>query len=107
MDWTNIILAIISLLVAVAEAFLIPWIKTTWDNAKIERLSRYVEVGVSAAEQLFTTEQWAEKKSYVQSFLASKGYNVNLTEVDAAIEAAVIRLHNELNREQKNEEKTA
>ena len=107
MDWTNIILAIISLLVAVAEAFLIPWIKTKGDNAKIERLSRYVEVGVSAAEQLFTTEQWAEKKSYVQSFLASKGYNVNLTEVDAAIEAAVIRLHNELNREQKNEEKTA
>ena len=87
MDWTNIILAIISLLVAVAEAFLIPWIKPKWDNAKIERLSRYVEVGVSAAEQLFTTEQWAEKKSYVQSFLASKGYNVNLTEVDAAIEA--------------------
>ena len=36
MDWTNIILAIISLLVAVAEAFLIPWIKTKWDNAKIK-----------------------------------------------------------------------
>ena len=106
MNWTNIILALISLLVAIIEAFLIPWIKTKWDNTKIEKMSRYVEIGVSAAEQLFDTEQWVEKKSYVQSFLASKGYNVNLTEVDAAIEAAVIRIHNELKTNQKTEEKT-
>lgn len=107
MNWTNIILAIISLLVALIEAFLIPWIRTKWDSTKIEKMTRYVEIGVAAAEQLFDTEQWAEKKSYVQSFLASKGYNVNLTEVDAAIEAAVIRIHNELKTNQKTEEKTA
>ena len=103
MNWTNIILAIISLLVALIEAFLIPWSRTKWDNTKIEKMTRYVEIGVAAAEQLFDTEQWAEKKSYVQSFLASKGYNVNLTEVDAAIEAAVIRIHNELNEKPKAE----
>ena len=46
---TNIILAIIYILVALIEACLIPWIKTKWDNTKIEKMSRYVEIGVSAA----------------------------------------------------------
>jgi hypothetical protein len=32
----------------------------------------------------------------VQDFLTSKGYDINLTEVDAAIEAAVKRVKKEL-----------
>lgn len=98
MNYTEIILAIISLLVAIAEAFFIPWLKTKLSADKLAKLESLVNIGVYAAEQLFTPEQWAEKKQYVQQFLADKGYKVNTTEVDAAIESAVIRLKNNLTK---------
>lgn len=44
----------------------------------------------------YTPEEWDIKKKYVQDFLTSKGYDINLTEVDAAIEAAVKRVKKEL-----------
>jgi hypothetical protein len=47
---------------------------------------------VFAAEQLFTTEQWKEKKQYVVDLLKENGYSVDTTAVDALIEATVKEL---------------
>jgi hypothetical protein len=80
----------------IASTYLIPWLKTKLDTAKLEKMNKWVAIGVSAAQQLYTQEQWAEKKQYVVNFLKTKGYNADLQEVDAAIEAEVIRLHNQL-----------
>ena len=96
MDYTKIIVSIIALLAALAEAFLVPWLRARISAEKLERMEKLIRIGVGAAEQLYTTEQWSEKKAYVQQYLSSKGYNVTLVEVDAAIEAAVLALHNSL-----------
>lgn len=96
MDYTKIIVSIIALLCALAEAFLIPWIRERVSADKLRKLEQYARIGVTAAEQLFATEQWQEKKRYVQMFLDIKGYKIETTEVDAAIEAAVLSLHKQL-----------
>ena len=83
-QYTEIIKCIVELLLAVASAILIPYIKQKVSAAKLEKLIRY------------TPEEWDIKKKYVQDFLTSKGYDINLTEVDAAIEAAVKRVKKEL-----------
>lgn len=97
-DFTLVIKAIIELALTVASAFLIPYLKTKWDSSRIEKMMHYVDIGVLAAEQLFTAEQWQEKKEYVQVFLATKGYQINSMEVDSAIESAVKRIKTELQK---------
>ena len=95
-QYTEIIKCIVELLLALASALLLPYIKQKISAAKLEKLIRYAEIGVAAAQQLYTPQEWDIKKKYVQDFLASKGYDINLTEVDAAIEAAVKRVKKEL-----------
>ena len=96
MDYTEIIKAVVELLLAIVSAFLIPYIKQRVSAAKLEKLIRYADIAVTAAQQIYTPEEWDVKKQYVRDFLERKGYDVNLTEVDATIEAAVKRVKKEL-----------
>ena len=91
-DLTQIILAIITLIGAIITRYLIPWIKDKLDDRQYDVFATLVRVGVYAAEQLFTSEQWKEKKAYVVSLLKENGYNVDATAVDALIEATVREL---------------
>lgn len=91
-DLTQIILAVITLLGAVITGFLIPWLKNKLTDHQYDMLATLIRVGVFAAEQLFTTEQWKEKKQYVVDLLAENGYTVDATAVDALIEATVREL---------------
>ena len=93
---TEIILAIITLISALVSAFVIPLVKKKVGAENMADFLRWVEIGVAAAEQIFTTVATAEKKQYVIDFLYAKGFAYNELEVDAAIEAAVNRLHNQL-----------
>lgn len=91
-DLTQIILAVITLIGAVLTGFVIPWIKSKLDDRQYEVFATLVRVGVYAAEQLFTSEQWKEKKEYVVNLLLENGYTVDATAVDALIEATVREL---------------
>jgi len=91
-DLTQIILAIITLIGAIVTRYVIPWIKNKLDDHQYEVFNGLVRVGVYAAEQLFTTEQWKEKKQYVVDLLKENGYTVDTTSVDALIEATVREL---------------
>lgn len=91
-DLTQIILSIITLIGAVLTGFVIPWLKNKLTDHQYETLSALVRVGVFAAEQIFATEQWKEKKQYVVDLLEENGYTVNTTAVDALIEATVREL---------------
>ena len=93
---TAIIEAVIALVVALISAFVIPWIKKKVGAENMTDFLRWVEIGVAAAEQLYTSVATQEKKQYVIDFLNEKGVTYNELEVDAAIEAAVIKLHNQL-----------
>ena len=91
-DLTQIILAIITLIFGLITRYLIPWIKGKLNDDQYAVFIALVRTGVYAAEQLFTSEQWKEKKQYVVNLLQQNGYKVDDIAVDALIEATVREL---------------
>lgn len=95
-DLTAVFNAVIALLAALITAFVIPWLKRKTSAQDREELLRWVEIAVAAAEQLWDSTQGEEKKKAVTAFLREKGFTFTESEIDSAIEAAVLRLHREL-----------
>lgn len=95
-DLTPVIEAVIVLLGAVVTVFLVPWIKRQTSAKDREELLKWVEIAVAAAEQLFDSTQGEEKKEAVVEFLRKEGFVFSEAEIDTAIEAAVLKLHREL-----------
>lgn len=95
-DLTPIINAAVALLAAVITAFVVPWIKRNTSQKDQEELLKWVEIAVAAAQQLYHKLSGEERKAYVVKFLAEQGYSVDEAALDAAIEAAVLKLHREL-----------
>ena len=96
MELTEIIKLAIELVVACASLWLIPWLRARLNAEQVTDMLRWVEIAVSAAEQLFDRVDGEDKKMYVKLLLSEKGYDVDTEELDAAIEAAVLRLHKEI-----------
>lgn len=95
-DLTPILNATIALAAAFITAFVIPWLKRKTDEQEREELLKWVDIAVMAAQQLYHQQKGEQRKAYVLDFLAGKGYDVNSEEVDNAIEAAVLQLHQAL-----------
>lgn len=93
-DITVILEALITLAVALATAFFIPWLKTKIGNEKLLEISEWVRIAVQAAEMIYTESGMGEqKKNYVLNFLESKGYTLDMESINNLIEAAVLDLH--------------
>lgn len=90
---TQVVSAVITLIVAIVSAFLIPYLKSKLGTEKLETVKFWVNIAVEAAEMIYVgTGRGQEKKEYVLSFLNSKGFTLNITEIDNLIEAAVLKL---------------
>ena len=96
MDYTRIIESVITLVVALLTTFIVPWIKEKIDAEKLKKWQIYTDIAVQAAEQLFTTEQFKEKKQYVLDYLTDKGIRFDPDTIDNLIEASVLLLHDDL-----------
>ena len=96
MELTEMIKAAIELIAAIASLWLVPWLRARLNNEEVADMLRWVDIAVSAAEQLYEATQGSVKKQYVVAFLSERGYRVDEEELDLAIEAAVLRLHKEL-----------
>lgn len=95
-DLTPIINAVVALIAAIITAFVIPWIKCKTTAQDRETMLAWVEIAVAAAQQLYHDLDGAARKEYVVNFLAEKGYSIDDAALDNAIEAAVLKLHQEL-----------
>lgn len=95
-DITAVISALLTLLGTVITVFVVPWLKCRTCAQDREELLGWVDIAVAAAQQVLYSGTGAQRKEMVRGFLRSKGYDVDLEEVDQAIEAAVLRLHREL-----------
>ena len=94
-DLTDIISAVITLIVAVITTFLIPYLKSKVDEMKFENIKTWVKVAVEAAEMIYTgTGRGEEKKAYVLNYLNSKGYTIDPESINNLIESAVLELKN-------------
>lgn len=96
-DITSIVKAVLELIFAIAGIFLIPWLKEKIGAEKLAKIVDTIDILVAAAEQIANREGYdgAWKKQHVIEKLQEKGYTVDPT-IDDYIEAAVIKLHNEL-----------
>ena len=93
-DITVIIESVVTLAVALATAFFIPWLKTKIAEEKLIELVRWVDIAVKAAEMIFKESGMGkQKKEYVIEFLESKGYTYDEESIDALIESAVLALN--------------
>lgn len=95
-DITPIIHSVITLLAALVSVFVIPFIKGKVGAQNMSELLAWIEIAVKAAEQLYTSADGEMKKQYVLTFLANKGFDINGEEIENAIEAAVLDIHNKL-----------
>lgn len=98
-DLTPIVNAVIALIAAIITTFLIPWIKSKIDAAKLTQIVEWVGIAVRAAEQIYNESGMGEKKKqYVLDFLADKGFTLDPNSINAMIEAAVKNLNIEQNK---------
>ena len=96
MNITEILEAIVYIIMVMLSLFVIPAIKNKVGTQNMEEFLRWVDIAVAAAEQLYNSTDGPKKKNYVLNYLTTKGFVVDDAELDLAIEAAVNRLHHEL-----------
>lgn len=92
-DLTQIIVALLGLLASLITAKLIPWIQANTNEKQQRVIEAAVKTAVYAADQMFTSMQGKEKLMYVKAELAKKGYKVDLSEIEAAVQALRIAQH--------------
>lgn len=93
-DLTQVVVAVLTLVLSLVSAFLVPLIKSKVSAEQLEKIKFWVSIAVKAAEQIYVgSGKGAEKKAYVVEFLNSKGFTLNTEEIDALIEGAVLELH--------------
>ena len=95
-DLTPILEAVITLTVAIITVFVIPWIASKTSAQERETMLKWVDIAVSAAQQLFHNLDGAQRLDYALQVLAERGYDVDDAAVLNAVEAAVLRLHQQL-----------
>lgn len=92
-DLTQIIVAILTFSISMVSAFLIPYIKTKVTVEQLDTIKFWVKIAVQAAEMLYVgSGRGEEKKQYVLDFLKSKGFTLNVEEIENLIEATVLEL---------------
>lgn len=85
-DLTNIINAMIGLFAALITYRLIPFIKAKTTNEQQAYIRALVKAGVYAAEQIYHNEGMGqEKMAYVKTFLQRHGFDIDVTEIEAAV----------------------
>ena len=89
-DLTVIVEAVLTLCIAAVSAFVIPWLKRKVSAEKLAEVSEWVQIAVTAAEQIYDGPgRGAEKKAYVLDWLNKQGITIDADKLDAMIEAAV------------------
>lgn len=95
-ELTEVLLAIVALAGVVLSVFAVPWLKAKTSTTQMAELLTWVEIAVKFSQQLYHSLDGNSRLEYALDFLEDKGYNVDLPEIRAAIEAEVLKLHQQL-----------
>lgn len=92
--FVQVVSAVITIIVSLISAYAIPWLKAKISKDQIETLNYYLELAVKCANQIYTAEQWQEKKQYVTNYIVdviNNKLSLTLTEqdIDTLIEGMV------------------
>lgn len=94
-DLTDIIQAVIALIVALITYKVIPWIKAKTTESQQAVLMATVRTLVYAAEQLYGAGKGKEKFTYVRQKLQEKGFDVDVDAIEAAVKEITIEIAKE------------
>ena len=90
---TKITEALITVLLALVSAYVIPWLKNKVGEDKYATVVEFAEIVVRSAEKLYTAEEWERKKEYAVYMVSQKseelGLKLGTREINAIIEGAV------------------
>lgn len=93
-DITPIVIAFVSMVFAIIGIFLIPFVKNKVGEEKFKDISKWVQIAVNAAEQIYNESGMGEvKKEYVLEFLKKRGITMDIDSIDALIESEVYKLN--------------
>jgi len=93
MDITWVFELIIAILSCILLNVVIPYIKGKVTEQEYAELLLYIDIAVSAAEQIYVgSGRGKEKKAYVIKWLMDRGFSVDDKRIDAMIESAVYDL---------------
>lgn len=95
----KIVSAIITIITALITAYVIPWLKTKINENQMIQINKYIELAVRCANQIFTPEQWAEKKDFVLEYVTETVNNkfsltLSQEDIDLMIEGVVNEVKN-------------
>ena len=96
MDITSILEAVIALAAAAVTVFVLPWLSSKTTAQEREDLLGWVDIAVAAAQQLYHQCSGQQRLDYALSVLEERGFNVEEGAVVDAVEAAVLKLHRQL-----------
>ena len=97
---TQIILAVIALIVALLTRYAIPYAKEKMSVDQMDRLRIAVKTGVYAAEQHYNSNQGQAKKRYVLELLKQQGFIIDVEQVEETMNAMIEAMVKELKIEQ-------
>jgi hypothetical protein len=90
---TELTKAIVSVVLILISAYLIPWLKNYIGDDKYQTILDFAEITVRAAEKIYTVDEWAQKKAYVVNMVSRKanelGIEIDEKEINAIVEGAV------------------
>lgn len=90
---TVIIKAVLAIISVVITTVIVPYIKERIGQDKYNKLVEYTKFAVRCAEQLYTPEEWEQKKAYVSQYITEKatdlGIGLNEQDIDLLIEGVV------------------
>lgn len=90
----KLVSGLVSIIIAIVSAYLVPYLQSKYTVEQLDNVSRYIEIMVKCAEQIYTPEQWAQKKEYVMQMVLdyvnnNLRTNLNERQLDALIEGIV------------------
>lgn len=90
----KLIMCIITIISILVSTYVIPWLKAKCGVENMELVMNYVAMAVRCAEQIYTSEQWEEKKEFVMNYMLgiiNNTLKIEMSEeqLDVLIEGAV------------------
>lgn len=80
--------AILTIMVTLITSVLIPFLKSKMDDAQEQKVTNLITTAVRCANQIYTPEQWADKKEFVVNYVTqyiNKNIDLSLTNTDIEV----------------------
>lgn len=85
--------AIATIIGIILTTYIIPVLKQRIDGDKLKTIREYTEIAVRCAEQIYTPEQWQDKKKYVYNYILEKAGEIGIAmeppDIDLLVEGIV------------------